>query len=219
MPEIVLDLFHHEAYEVGATLVACLAHPGPSDRDKTRDNLHETLCAVALITRCEMSPEWAAAPQWIKPSYACLSEQTIERDLKTVERRLRDRMVAARMVMPFLQRAQTGVAPDLPPGVKRWSLNEMAEFVRKDARQSDPQNVKSRIWRPSEPVIHLAAAVAVLGQEIERVGAGSLDTGYLVQDRWVIEGVVRRAQEYEALLPEIRGFTIDPEKLVRLRLA
>ena len=143
MPEIVLNLCPHEAYEVGAALVTCLAYPGPSDTDETRGALHKTLCALALHTRCEVSPEWAAASQWIKPSYACLSEETIERNLKTLERRLQDRMAAAWMLLPFLEHAQTGRAPDLIPGVKRWSVNYMAGLVRNVPARSTPRMSKA----------------------------------------------------------------------------
>jgi hypothetical protein len=82
MPEIVLDLRHREEYEAGATLVTCLAYPGPSDTDETRGALHKTLCAIALRARYDVCPEWAAAPQWIKPIYAFVSQPEIMRNLR-----------------------------------------------------------------------------------------------------------------------------------------
>jgi hypothetical protein len=128
-------------------------------------------------------------------------------------------MVAARMVMPFLQEAETGRAPELLPGMKSWSIDQMAESVLADSGQSDPQNVESRVWRRSVPVIHLAAAVAVLGQDRERANAGPLKLGHLLADRPTIEHVVSTAQAYEALIPRISRFTINPERLIRLRPA
>src|ERR1700731_3789858 len=58
-------------------------------------------------------------------------------------------MVAARMAVPFLQEVELGKRPKLPKSIKRQSLNEMAAFVAGEAEQSEPQNVESRVWRPS----------------------------------------------------------------------
>ena len=58
-------------------------------------------------------------------------------------------MVAARMAVPFLQEVELGKRPKLPKSIKRQSLNEMAAFVAGEAGQSEPQNVESRVWRPS----------------------------------------------------------------------
>jgi hypothetical protein len=128
-------------------------------------------------------------------------------------------MVAARMVMPFLQEAQTGRTPDLPPGVKHLSINQMAEFVLSDVGLSDAQNVESRVWRPSKPVIHLAAAIAVFGQGMLRAVAQPLSIGDLVQTRWIIETVVQEAQEIEVLIAKSQRLRIAPESLIRVRLS
>src|ERR1700736_4823117 len=58
-------------------------------------------------------------------------------------------MVAARMAVPFLQEVELGKRPKLPKSIKRQSLNEMAAFVAGEVGQSEPQNVESRVWRPS----------------------------------------------------------------------
>jgi hypothetical protein len=220
MRESVLDFHKHEVYEAGAILATLLAYPGLNDTDATRGRLHRTLCGLTLHDRCETDPEWAAAPQRIKPIYTSFSEQAIKRARRTLERRLRDRMAAARMVIPFLKQAQDGQTPDLPPGVKRLSLNQMAGLVGEDVGQSDPQNVKTRIWRPSVPVIHLAAATAVLGQGISRGTAQSLHFSHLVRTQWVIEWIVRQAEEFETLIEKSqRRLHIDRDSLIRVRLA
>jgi hypothetical protein len=219
MPEYLLDFRKLEVYEAGVTLATLLAYPGRNDTDATRGRMHRTLCADILLERYETDPEWAAAPQLIKPKYAFVSGQEIDRNLRPLVRRLRDRMAAAHMVIPFLLQAQNGRTPDLPPGVKRLSLNQMAEFVCSDVGQSEPQNVKSRIWRPSVPVIHLAAAIAVLGQDIWRGTAQPLRLQDLVRTQCIIERIVRQAEEFEALIAKSRYLHIDPENLIRVRLA
>jgi hypothetical protein len=59
-------------------------------------------------------------------------------------------MIAGRMGIGFLKEAVTG---QVPAGLKRLSINELAELVLDDAGYSEPQNVETRIWRPSLPVI------------------------------------------------------------------
>lgn len=215
MHAITIDFKRQEIYEAGAVLVTILAHPNGSE--ETRGALQQSLCAEALKDWAGRDPRWASEPQWIKPIYAFREEKQIKRDLRTLGRRIRDRMVAARMAIAFLQEA-TGQLPKLPPGIKRLSVNQMAELVLRDARQSDPENVKSRVWRPSLPVIHLAAATAVFLNVSAKAGEGATSVGDLLTNRSYIEWIVRTAQLYEHMLAKSR-LRINPAKLVRVRFA
>ena len=76
----------------------------------------------------------------MRPIYAFRSENEIAKDLRTLERRLRDRMIPARMAVPFLQEVEPGERPKLPKSIKWLSLNEMAAFVAEEAEQSEPHN-------------------------------------------------------------------------------
>jgi len=124
-------------------------------------------------------------------------------------------MVAARMAGPCLIEAQTGELPKLPGGIQRFSINVMSEVVLKDAGYSDPENVETRIWRPSKPVIHLASAVQNYLHliEIEELGLGGLLTR-----RAVIENVIRNAEYCETLVSMSKRLNVNPDVLVRLRL-
>jgi hypothetical protein len=107
----------------------------------------------------EAAADWAVSPQSVKPIYSFQTQRDCKRNLQTLPRRLRDRMVAARMAYPFLKEAETGETPELPAGIKRLSLNQMAELVLSDIGHADPENVETRIWRPSRSVIHLARSM------------------------------------------------------------
>ena len=107
----------------------------------------------------ESDAGWATSPQTLKPIYLLQTAREINRSFRQIKRRLRDRMVAGRMAYPFLQQANCGEVPKLPAGVKRLSINAMSELVLDDAGQTDPENVETRVWHPSLPVIHLATAV------------------------------------------------------------
>ena len=103
------------------------------------------------------------------------------------------------------------------PALNDSSLNQMAEFVLSDARQSDPENVETRIWRPSRPVIHLASAVhgyLHLGPTAELLGFVPLMT-----DRGALEYVVRSAEYWESLVTKSSRLRINPETLIKIRLA
>jgi hypothetical protein len=215
----LIDFNRLQLYEAGAMLLAFLAYPGDGASDEEqRAQLHGALCACTLKAMSYVFPEWAISPQPVKPIYASLSERECKRNLRSLSRRLRDRMVAARMAYPFLKEAESGEKCDLPAGMERLSLNQMAELVLSDARHSDPDNVETRIWRPSRPVIHLASAVHgylhLAGPSAERLGFAPLIT-----DRTVLEYVARNAEYCESLVAKSTRLRINPETLIKFRLA
>ena len=152
---------------------------------------------LQLCTRIKSAsePNWATAPQPIKPIYAFRLQQDITRDLRTLDRRIRDRMIAGRMGIGFLKEAVTG---QVPAGLKRLSINELAELGRDEARYSEPENVETRIWRPSLPVIHLATALQVLLYLGDRQ-IGPIGYEWLLLGRNVIELIIRTAEHHRVL--------------------
>jgi hypothetical protein len=217
VPTHYIDFNHLEVYEAGALLVTLLAYPGESRHDDgPRSRLHASLCACVLRAPYETDPDWSISPQLAKPVYMLQSKSDCERGLRQLKRRLRDRMIAARMAYPFLKGAENGEVPKLPTSVKRLSINAMSELVLEDAGYSEPENVETRIWRPSRPVIHLASAVhgyLHLGTEHEELGLGLLLTC-----REVIEYIIRSAEYCEHLVVSSKHLRINADKLIKLRL-
>lgn len=215
--EYGIDFSNSEVHECGATLVTLLAIPKDDEEDSARGRLHASLCALALRARYEDSAV-EHLPQLMKPIHAFRKDKDIGRDLRTLRRRLRDRMVAARMAIGFLQEVELGRLPPLPRAIERLSVNQLSELVLEDAGQTDPENVETRIWRPSLPVIHLAAATAVMIDVFERAGFQGLSFAHVMTQRPLIEAIVREAQRYEELLPQSTRLRIDPQMLVKVRL-
>jgi hypothetical protein len=217
--EFILDFSVLETYECGAMLLALLAYPTDAG-DVHRAPLHASLCSEYLRDRYENADD-EAVPQLIKPIYAFRKERDVKKDLKTFERRLRDRLVAARMIMAFLQEA-SGSAVRLPPGVTRLSLNQLSVLVQADANQTDPENVESRIWRPSIPAIHIAAAVAVALNDSVRAGVVETSWGDILASRSIIEQIVGYSQLFDIYIENserIRSqLHIRSDKLIKLRL-
>src|SRR3979490_755858 len=85
----------------------------------------------------------------------------MKRDLRTLYRRHRHRMIAGRMAIAFLQKA-SGITPKVPGTTGRLSIDALCTLVADDAGYTEPENVETRIWRPSLPVIHVAAALQLL---------------------------------------------------------
>jgi hypothetical protein len=127
-------------------------------------------------------------------------------------------MVAGRMAIAFLKDALPGRVPELPAGVKRLSINQLAELVLGDTKFTEPDNVETRIWRPSLPVIHLCSAIQVLLSLAEaEVGLIALEA--LLLNRTVIELIVRAAAYHETLLAHRRHLHCDAQRMIRIRLA
>jgi hypothetical protein len=203
-------------YEAGALLVTSLAFPDASD--ETQGNVHASLCNYALKIRSAIEPDWTIVPQPIKPFYTFRSERDYNRDLRTLVRRWRDRMIAGRMGIAFLKEALPGQVLELPPTVKRLSINQLAELVLDDTRFTDPHNVETRIWRPSLPVVHLASAIQVY-LTLTEAGNPLIGLEMLLLNRAMIESVIQGAAYHETLMAQSRHLRFDPEKMIKIRLA
>jgi hypothetical protein len=212
----LIDFSRLAVYEAGALLVTLLAYPDASD--ETRGNVHASLCNYALRIKSAADPDWTFAPQPIKPLYTFRSEHDCNRDLRTLVRRWRDRMIAGRMAIAYLKEAMPGQVLKLPPSVKRLSINELAKLVLDDTRFTDPQNVETRIWRPSLAVVHLASAIQVY-LSLTEADTPPIALEALLLNRARIEAVIEGAAYHESLMALSRHLRFDPEKMIKIRLA
>jgi hypothetical protein len=165
-----------------------------------------------------LDPTWGLSPQRIKPIYALRTPQEVNKDLRTLSRRLRDRMAAGRMAIGFLQEIAAGQLPELPPAIRRLSVNQMASLVLDDTGNVEVENVETRVWRPSLPVIHLATATLLLLRFLEP-RTGRLDVEAFLLSRELIENVIRAAEKHAALIVQSHRLRIDPDRLIKVRLA
>src|SRR4051812_19738083 len=104
-----IDFDKLTVYEAGALLVTLLAYPDGAE--DLRSQVHASLCACTLRAMGESDIDWAISPQALKPIYLLQTEKEIKRSFRQIKRRLRDRMVAARMAYPFLQEVHQGEPP------------------------------------------------------------------------------------------------------------
>jgi hypothetical protein len=151
------DFARMESFEIGAWLLAILAFPASDDVEKRRE------AAEAWISSTIRTAEACVIEQWHEafPFSGVISVKEERRRLRTVPRRLRDRMLAARMSFGFLAEHMTDQKVALPESMQRLSLNELSKLVQDQSRESEPENIEHRVWRKSRPVIHLASAMQV----------------------------------------------------------
>lgn len=211
-----VDLFSPDAYIVSALVIASWVCP--EDKDKTlREQLHLTLCSRFIRDRMRREPEWAQKPQRLIPNVACRSENLLRRDVRTFERRFKDRATAGHMAVPFLLEAETGEAPKLPPGVKRLSVNQLAGDALEGRGIADEANLKSRVWRPSRKVIHLCTAWCTLAQEHFNESGTPLDPMEAMLGPGFLGLMLYRAHLMEPLVERSR-LSIKADDLIRFRL-
>jgi hypothetical protein len=209
--KLVLDSKNQSLFECGAALLALLAFPSSTDAEWAE--IAASLCSAHLRAKFN---EAGNPEELVKAKYAFRDEQTIRKDLKKLDRLVRDRMVAAHVAIALLQNA-IGHRPNLPRDMKRLSLNQLSEFAMRQAKQSIPENFETRIWRASLPVIHLAAAVAVAVNDRESLGAKRTSYGNLIADVEFVAKVLKYTKENEIII-KTNKLPIKSEKLVSIRL-
>jgi hypothetical protein len=99
----------NEIYERGAALLVTLAYPDPVDAEKNFQ-LYLSLCGNALWLKHIDNPD-DRTPITVKSQYVFRDRKIIERDVRTIEKRVAERMVAARMAIAFLKRANGETDP------------------------------------------------------------------------------------------------------------
>jgi hypothetical protein len=213
--EFGLSFDRNEVYECGASLLTILAYPAADEKEHRLGKIHASLCARAL--RRAYSPPNHLNPIPMKPLYAFQDIKVVDKDVKDVDRKFQERLVAGRMAVPFLLAVEAGEMPKMPQSIRRLSLNEIATFVLEESGQADPVNVETRVWRASRLVIHLAAAATIVRQEYLKQGvAVGLDD--LLERRDVIEEIVRRSELLHPLAIRAPKLGLTSAELVRVRL-
>jgi hypothetical protein len=214
MREYHLD-FAARDIESAAALLTFLAYPEPEADEATLGNTLAFLCHRNLIMRYLTDEAWATIPQVMKPIYAFHKEPS-GNEVRQLNRRLRDRIAAARMAVPFFQEVALGRMPKLPRRMKRLSLNQMSAFVMDDIDVKDPENIGSRIWRPSLPVIHLALATLEAADRLTKLG---LSAGWdmLLANPELAKWIVDESEGIATVLLQSGRLSIEPEMLIRVR--
>ncbi len=222
--QIEIDLSVTRHFEAGAIVLAMLALSGASD--EVRAGLIYSLCHRALRAKFDLASPESCIEQPLKPIYVFRSEGELAKDFRKFDRLIRSRLIAADMAFVLLKK-KTGTLPDLlPKGLEKLSLNELSEWVgrkhlksRKRGIEIEPGNIESRMWRPSQAVIHIAMALAVFTQAYDREGHGKVHPVEILGQPELIDWLISTANEYGDLIEQHGILGAKAPALIRIRLA
>ena len=110
-----------------------------------------------------------------------------------------------------------GIVPPLPPEVRHLSLNQIAAYALEGRGLADETNIKSRVWRPSQSVLHLCAAYVTLAQGHFKEHGLVLDPLEATRRPEFLALLLYRAQLMEPLIERSR-LNISADDLIRFRL-
>lgn len=216
--QVTFDFTSNKPYECGAAFLTLLAYPEPKAAEETLGRVHQSLCHLHLREKSKTDEKWSNAPQLLKPCYAFVEAGQIQKDLRQFDRRLRDRMIAAKMANLFLREAVNDKVPALPRGIERLSLNEVSKVVSSDVPGFDQPNIESRIWRPSLPVIHMAVALDLTLRGRDGEDPNLLHPYHLIGQGEVVQQILRDAQFCATLFYKSSRLKIPANTLIELQM-
>jgi hypothetical protein len=206
------DFDRMESFEIGAWLLAILAFAASDEMEKRRE------AAEAWISCAIRTADPGVIEQWHEtfPFSAVMDIKEERRRLRTVPRRLRDRMLAARMSFGFLAEHMTDQKEALPESMQRLSLNELSKLVQDQSRESEPENIEHRVWRKSRPVIHLASAMQFGMRAV--AGDRALDSvKYDLTNAALHRAAIDLANIYEEIVLSDSRMGVTEDMLIRIR--
>ena len=212
---LVLSAEADATYEKGAKFLSFMAYPKTGDAEKGAV-LHNALCHWALRHDCETHRE-DQAPITIKPAYFGFDHSQVGRHVKFLGKELEKHLIAGRMAVAYLKWFKDGRIPAELGKINSLSLDKVAEFVFQSEGYGTPENFGNRIWRPSRPVVHFAAALVVVGQDRKRNGK-ELSAMHLLAEDELLASVITHAIDFAQMIHENPAFPAKPEQLVGIKI-
>lgn len=215
---IEITLSELDPYLAAAQLLAAIAYPDPLDKNE-RDIFTNAIGRYTLEQRIKLHPEWAQTPQLIRPAYFSGPEKQIDACLRRGNKRLHHRFAAAQFfLMPHLRAIETGhlqKVAGFEPTVNNMA-HQILDFL--NWKGDSYSTVKTKIWKPTRPVAHAAAAIIVWEQVLwkkwGRNPNADKQLALCILPEYVGE-VVDISEYYRSMLPEIKQFTIREEETVK----
>lgn len=143
--------------------------------------------------------------------------QDVRRSIASIDERLAKARQVAQLVRPPVLLAATGEWS--LPGVERPGLMAMIRSVLPSPSEAAAKNFRHRVFEPSKPVLHLALALDNVLGDLERSGRPPNNVLAAGWNPDVVRALIVAAEAFEAPLPRIAQFGVDPVDLVRVRLA
>lgn len=152
-------------FVTGAAFHSILAWPTAADCLRF-DRAREELMAGAIRLTKEEDPRLARAvmDRWPQIDWRSIEAraQKPKPNLGYLDKRLKQRMAAARMGIGKMHFEIFNIPAELPPSITALSIDQLSALVRGDVSIDDPDNIEKLVWRKSLPIIHLAIATQLV---------------------------------------------------------
>jgi hypothetical protein len=210
-PSIKLRPQQDPVYETGAKILGRIAYPKPEDSDR-RARLEDALCYWALHHDARNYPEDRSKAA-VSRAYFGFTQAQLNQHLKFMGKRLEERLMAGRIAAAYLRCFEEGRIPATLSDIKRMSLNQVIGSVSESEGYKGKGNFEQRYWRSAKCVIHIAAALAVVGQEWKRRHEQLGLFHLLLYQEHLIE-VINRATLFADMIKRDPKFPVEHKELV-----
>ena len=215
---IEITLSEKDPYAPGAQFLSVVAYPDPLDKNE-REKFAQAIVRWTLERRIELHSEWAQNLQLIRPAYFSGSEKQHDSILKRGMKRVKHRLAAAQfIVMPHLRAIDTGRPQKVDgfvPTVNNMTILAAGYLGMESGSQA---TVKSKIWKPSKPVVHAACAYVVWHQILwnkwGRNPKADKQLAFLILPE-MVEEVVEIAEVFRGQLADISQFKIQDNETIQ----
>jgi hypothetical protein len=210
--------------EVGARFFATIAHP---DNPNERERYQLALGRWYVLKRVQRDAEFAGKLHFITPAIFKYSDQDCVRVLNRGNKKLEHRFAATRfLVMPHLRDVKLKplqVEKDgefFIPTLNKMTLVAMEEVGWIGKAKSIP-TFKSKIWAPSRPVVHAAAAYELWCYHAARTFPveQQVDAYFIelcLEHPSTIATLIQKAEAFRLKLGEIEQFKIKEEETIKI---
>jgi hypothetical protein len=209
--------------EAAARFFATIAYP---DNRNERERYHLALCRYYVHMRVQDDPGFASKLLTIVPAIFVSSDYDCVRTLKRGNKKLNHRLAATRwVVMPHLRDEKLKPlqvkehGEFIIPTLNKMTLIAMEELGWTGKTESVP-TFKSKIWTPSRPVVHAAAAYVLACYLADRIFPieQQVDAYFFkacFEHPSTIATLIRRSEAYRLMLAEIEQFKIKEEETIQ----
>ena len=145
--------------------------------------------------------------------YFRFTQAQLNQHLKFAGKRLEERLMAGRIAVAYLKHFEEGVVPVALGKIKRMSLNQVVGFAAESEGYKGKGNFEQRYWRSAKSVIHIAAALAVVGQQWKRRNE-QLGLFHLLLHQVHLNEVIEHAIQFADMIKRDPKFPVEHKELV-----
>ncbi len=231
MPRAVIKIpiFQRAApFDAISVLLSRVAYPDEAD-EREREYFFAALCRWAYIKTGTVDRNWSSSIQEVIPYIFLTPEHKFLKRLKRGTTLLRHHLMAGYNILdPHLAALGTGKAPPKVKGFDPTITNLSVLIRHRLGWDGDSDSTfKSKIWRPTKPVAHMAftLVINVVIPHINDTQQPRPDAQNMLE--WLFPfpsvekllGILTVAEKVRLKLPEIRQFRITEESTLKFEPA